>query len=245
MSTATTYPYTEFGMNIGAFSDANMREFPSASNLPATLNTGMKMFPSITSPATLNTGMKVLPLNTNTTMNQPLTNNYYRLPTLNGNSASPLGINTSTTNPDYFGTFQSMANNTSFPTTVGYNNNNPTSLDYNKYIQEAMVNNLNAQRAQSEAQAALLKEQIENSDKFGWSDFSNILGGIGSIGSAYAGLKALGIEKKKFDEAKALLRANYTNQAELINQQLRDGAERRAAYGIEPNAQPLQLRTTY
>lgn len=163
------------------------------------------------------------------------------MPSLNTNTYS------NTINPNFFSSFQNMTNTTSYPPVVNYNNSNlnPTKVDYNNYIQQAMANNLNAQRAQSEAQTALLNKQLENSNKFGWSDFSNILGGIGSIGSAYAGLKSLGIEKKKFDEARALSRANYTNQAELVNQQLRDRAERRAAYGIEPNAQPLQLRTTY
>lgn len=58
----------------------------------------------------------------------------------------------------------------------------------------------------------------------GWNTFSNVLGGIQGLSSAFTGLKQLGLAKKQFEWQKGAFNTNLLNQANMVNSQL----ERRA-----------------
>jgi hypothetical protein len=88
------------------------------------------------------------------------------------------------------------------------------------------------------AQTNLVNKQLAGMDKFGWSDFSNIMGGLSSAANAYTGLRGLSMARNQFNEQSALNRANYSNQAKMLNEQLALKARR-------TGRAPITLSETY
>jgi len=92
----------------------------------------------------------------------------------------------------------------------------------------------------------------DNNNNNTWGNFASILQGIGSIGSGIQAYKSIPLMRRQLNEATALNRANFSQQANLINQQaLQQHRQHLTSSGLDEEefrkryGGPVNLQTTY
>jgi hypothetical protein len=92
----------------------------------------------------------------------------------------------------------------------------------------------------------------DNNNNNTWGTFASILQGIGSIGSGIQAYKSIPLMRRQLNEATALNRANFSQQANLINQQaLQQHRQHLTSSGLDEEefrkryGGPVNLQTTY